>query len=85
MQLGRIISDSRIKTKHPGTRSHQYTDATVSEAITICAEFGLTDALRSQSSAFKDNLSERALQCLSDLKDTVDLGLPEDHTMLETM
>ena len=85
MQMGHVISDNRIKTTHPRTRSHKYTDATVSEAITVCAEFGMTDALQSLSSAFKDNLSERALQSLRALKNTTDLTLPEERTRLENM
>ncbi|KAH0368264.1 hypothetical protein KCU65_g4169, partial [Aureobasidium melanogenum] len=51
----------------------------------ICAEFGLIEILRVLSSAFKDNLSQKALESLSALKDTMDLGLPEDRTRLETI
>ncbi|KAH0266576.1 hypothetical protein KCU91_g10657, partial [Aureobasidium melanogenum] len=66
-----------------GTRSHRYTDATVSETITVCAEFGLIDVIRVLSFAFKDNLTEKALQSLRALKDTMDLSLPEDRTRLK--
>ncbi|CAD0084108.1 unnamed protein product, partial [Aureobasidium vineae] len=79
MHMGYTISNNRIKTTHSGTRSHKYTDATVSEAITVCVEFGLTDVVRGLSSAFKDSLSEGALQSLSNLKHTTDVNVPEER------
>ncbi|KAI4724984.1 hypothetical protein E4T49_07310 [Aureobasidium sp. EXF-10728] len=80
-----IISNNRVKATHMGTRSHKYKDATVSEAITVCVEFGLTDALGGLSSAFKDSLSEGALQSLSNLKGTTNLSVPEERARLEAI
>ncbi|KAG9550460.1 hypothetical protein KCU71_g10534, partial [Aureobasidium melanogenum] len=57
----------------------------ISETITVCAEFGLTDMLPGLSSAVKDSLSESALRSLSDLKYSMNLRLLEDRTRLETI
>ncbi|KAI4743900.1 hypothetical protein E4T50_05727 [Aureobasidium sp. EXF-12298] len=83
--LCRVMSDNCSKATYPGARAHKYTDTTISEAITVCAEFGLTDVLPGLSSAFKDSLSESALRSLSNLKYLMNLKLPEDRTRLETI
>ncbi|KAG9839049.1 hypothetical protein KCU98_g9897, partial [Aureobasidium melanogenum] len=83
--LCRVMPDSCSKATYPGARTHKYTDATISEAITVCAGFGLTDVLPGLSSALKDGLSESALQSLSNLKHSMNLKLPEDRTRLKTI
>ncbi|KAH0153908.1 hypothetical protein KCU67_g9277, partial [Aureobasidium melanogenum] len=83
--LCRVLSDNCSKATYPGARAHKYTDTTISEAITVCAEFGLTDVLPGLSSAFKDSLSESALRSLSNLKYSMNLKLPEDRPRLETI
>jgi hypothetical protein len=80
-----IISDNPVKTSYRGLSSRKYQDSTVSKAITVCAEFGLTDLFPGLSSAFKDGLSADALECIRNLKHTMDLSLPEERTRLETM
>ncbi|KAG9518309.1 hypothetical protein KCV07_g5717, partial [Aureobasidium melanogenum] len=83
--LCRVMSDNCSNATYPGARAHKYTDTTISEAITVCAEFGLTDVLPGLSSAFRDSLSESALRSLSNLKHSMNLKLPEDRTRLETI
>jgi hypothetical protein len=79
------ISDNPVRTTYAGVKSPRYLDPTVSEAITICTEFGMTDVLLSLSSAFKESLSAGALECLGSLKQKMDPNLPEERTILETM
>jgi hypothetical protein len=79
------ISDNPVRTTYSGTSSPRYPDSTVSEAITVCTEFGMTDLLPDLSFAFKDRLSANALECICNLKQKMDLNLPEERTWLETM
>jgi hypothetical protein len=80
-----VISDNLAKTTYPGASSHRYSDSTVSEAITVCTEFCMTDVLPGLSSAFKDSLSADALESIRNLKQRMNLDLPEERTWLETM
>jgi hypothetical protein len=79
------ISDNPVRTTYAGVTGPRYLDSTVSEAITVCTEFGMTDVLLSLSSAFKESLSADALGCLGHLKQKMDLNLPEERKLLETM
>lgn len=80
-----ILADNCVKTTYLGAGNYKYSDTTVSEAIAVCAEFGMTDMLPGLSSAFKDSLSANALKCVSSLKNTTNLKSSEERTMLETM
>ncbi|KAI4849997.1 hypothetical protein E4T44_03007 [Aureobasidium sp. EXF-8845] len=79
------ISDNPVRTTYAGVTGPRYLDSTVSEAITICTEFGMTDVLLSLSSAFKESLSADALECLGNLKQNMNLDLPEERRILETI
>jgi hypothetical protein len=79
------ISDNPVRTTYAGVTSPRYLDSTVSEAITVCTEFGMTDVLPSLSSAFKESLSADALECLGSLKQMMNSNLPEERTILENM
>lgn len=79
-----IITENCVETTYLGASRHKYSDSTVSEAITICAEFGMTDMLPGLSSAFKDSLSPNALECIGNLRNTMDLKSPAERTRLET-
>lgn len=80
-----ILAENCVKTTYLGAGSYKYSDSTVSEAITVCAEFGMTDVLPGLSSAFKESLSGNALKCIGCLKNTTNLKAPEERTRLETM
>lgn len=80
-----IISDNHLKTISSGQTSHKYSDFTVSEAITACAEFDMIDLLPGLSSAFKDSLSANALECIRNLKHKTNLSVSEERTRLEVM
>jgi hypothetical protein len=77
------ISDNPLRTTYSGASSPRYPDSTVSEAITVCTEFGMIDVLPDLSSAFKDSLSADALEWIRNLKQRMDLNLPEERTWLE--
>lgn len=74
-----------MNNTYSGAISHKYPDSTVSEAITVCAEFGLTDMLPILSFAFRDSLSANALESIRNLKHKMNWKLPEERTRLETM
>jgi len=78
------ISENCLKTTYRAG-SYKYSDSTVSEAITVCAEFGMTEMLPGLSSAFRDSLSADALQCIGNLRNKTNLKSPEERTRLETM
>ena len=80
-----IISDNHVEATYPGAISRRYSDSTVSEAITVCAEFGLIGILPSLSFAFKDSLSANALESIRNLKHKMDWKLPAERVGLETM
>jgi hypothetical protein len=79
------ISDNPVTPTYSGASSPRYPDSTVSEAITVCTEFGMIDVLPDLSSAFKDSLSVDPLECIRNLKQRMDLNLAEERTWLETM
>jgi len=80
-----IITGNCVKTTYRGAGAYKYSDSTVSEAITVCAEFGMTERLPGLSSAFKDSLSTDALQCIGSLRSKMNLKSLEERTRLETM
>jgi hypothetical protein len=80
-----IITENCVKTTYLGASSYKYSDSTVSEAITVCAEFGMTDMLPKLSSAFKGSLSADALKSIGNLKHRTNLNSPEERIRLETM
>jgi len=80
-----IITGSCVKTTYRGAGAYKYSDSTVSEAITVCAEFGMTEMLPGLSSAFKDSLSPDALQCIGNLRNRMNLKSLAECTRLETM
>lgn len=80
-----IITGNYVKTTYRGAGAYKYSDFTVSEAITVCAEFGMTEMLPGLSSAFRDSLSADALQCIGNLRNKMNLKSLEERTRLETM
>jgi hypothetical protein len=80
-----IVSNNRAQTVHSGANSYRYPDSTVSDAIAVCAELGMTDVLLSLSSAFKDGLSTTALTSLCNLRQEMNLNHTEELKRLEAM